>query len=161
MLLCNNCGAENGDESNYCESCGATLPPKPSARKRLMQTMLVRPPAPKPAPPKRTAATVTVALLDGKRFVLRGNGAFGVGRADGAMGWHPAVDLAQHGGEPGGVSRRHAQIDVINGKAYVIDMDSSNGTKLNGCTVAANTRHALRTGDELLFGRVLARIEIA
>lgn len=54
------------------------------------------------------------------------------------------------------VSRRHAEI-VRDGDAWVVhDLDSSNGTRVNGAGVKAQV---LNDGDELAFGSVLMRFE--
>ncbi|MGD8176481.1 FHA domain-containing protein [Marinimicrobium sp. ARAG 43.8] len=46
------------------------------------------------------------------------------------------------------LSRRHAQLQVLNGLLYVKDLDSSNGTYLNGRRVS---EARVRRGDELRF----------
>ncbi len=48
------------------------------------------------------------------------------------------------------VSRRHASITVRNGKAVLMDLDSKNGTKLNGDKVRAPA--ALKDGDKISIG---------
>ena len=54
------------------------------------------------------------------------------------------------------VSRRHAEI-VRDGDAWVVhDLDSSNGTRVNGAGIKAQV---LNDGDELAFGSVLMRFE--
>jgi len=55
-----------------------------------------------------------------------------------------------------GVSRAHALIAIDAGKPVVRDLDSTNGTFVNGRRVASE---ALRDGDELLFGNTKMRFE--
>jgi len=51
------------------------------------------------------------------------------------------------------VSKRHAEIGVSGGKFYVYDMNSTNGTFVNG--QACKGRYYLRDGDEIRIGNVL------
>ena len=48
------------------------------------------------------------------------------------------------------VSRRHARIMVVSGKAAVEDLESTNGTSVNGKRIAGRTQ--LDPGDELALG---------
>jgi pSer/pThr/pTyr-binding forkhead associated (FHA) protein len=49
-----------------------------------------------------------------------------------------------------GVSRRHAEVHVVDGRARVIDLGSTNGTFLNGERVHAGT---LTDGSTITVGR--------
>src|SRR5205085_7533935 len=53
------------------------------------------------------------------------------------------------------LSRRHARIFVEAGAAYLADLDSKNGTTVNGAPLAG-TIARLRDGDELGFAGVLS-----
>jgi pSer/pThr/pTyr-binding forkhead associated (FHA) protein len=77
-----------------------------------------------------------------------------IGREDPVSGIYPEVDLTPHGGEEGGVSRRHARLIVEGGKTFVEDLDSTNFTFVNKQKIAPKTRTALKDGDELRCGRV-------
>jgi pSer/pThr/pTyr-binding forkhead associated (FHA) protein len=55
----------------------------------------------------------------------------------------------QTGGEGGRPSRRHAQLSVIDGTVWVEDLHSTNGTFVNGESIAARTQ--LRSGDLVRF----------
>ena len=48
------------------------------------------------------------------------------------------------------VSRYHAEIELRGGDHYLIDLNSSNGTSVNGNAVKGEVR--LEPGDKLLFG---------
>jgi len=77
-----------------------------------------------------------------------------IGREDPVSGIYPEVDLTPHGGEEGGVSRRHARIILENGEYYVEDLDSTNFTFVNKQKVAPRTRQRIVEGDEIRTGRV-------
>ena len=57
-----------------------------------------------------------------------------------------------------GVSRRHALLRVRDGAWRVLDLDSTNGTWLNGSRVSRSTRVA--DGDELRLGRLRLRVRL-
>lgn len=76
------------------------------------------------------------------------DGVFAVGRTEAPFAGYPPELVAD-------LSRRHARIFAEAGAAYLADLDSKNGTTVNGKPLD----HAiarLRDGDELGFGRVLA-----
>jgi DNA-binding winged helix-turn-helix (wHTH) protein len=56
------------------------------------------------------------------------------------------------------VSRRHARITVLAGKATVEDLESTNGTRVNGTRISAPTR--LPAGSELILGREVLRVRL-
>lgn len=56
------------------------------------------------------------------------------------------------------VSRRHARITVAAGAATVEDLDSTNGTHVNGLRISAPTQ--LAPGDELALGSELLRVRL-
>ncbi len=77
-----------------------------------------------------------------------------IGREDPISGIHPDVDLTSHGGESGGVSRRHAILNQSNGQWTVTDLDSTNYTRVDGNRVAPNTPTPIYDGARLQFGRI-------
>ena len=80
-----------------------------------------------------------------------------VGREDPVSDIFPDIDLTSHGGEEGGVSRRHARI-IRDGDTFLLeDLNSTNYTKLNGVKLIPKVPQAMRDGDTISFGRVEAR----
>jgi hypothetical protein len=79
-----------------------------------------------------------------------------VGRSDPVASFFPDLDLAPYEGQTGGVSRRHAAIiqDNENKALYVEDLNSTNGTRINGFSLETRRRYRLRDGDELEFGKI-------
>lgn len=65
-----------------------------------------------------------------------------------------ALDLSKFGALPLGVSRHHARISVIEGLLYLRDLQSTNGTRINGFQVTPNQDYRLRDGDEIELGRL-------
>ena len=85
---------------------------------------------------------------------LRGQEEYFVGRTDPANDWYPAVDMAPHGGETGGVSRRHAHFVLKDGRLHLIDLNSTNGTYCNDEKLEANRPCPLDDGDQIRFGQI-------
>ena len=56
------------------------------------------------------------------------------------------------------VSRRHARITVAHGAATIEDLDSTNGTHVNGTRISAPTR--LAPGDEFALGSEVLRVRL-
>jgi len=54
------------------------------------------------------------------------------------------------------VSRQHARITVASGAATIEDLDSTNGTHVNGTRISAPTR--LAPGDEFALGSEVLRV---
>jgi pSer/pThr/pTyr-binding forkhead associated (FHA) protein len=55
-----------------------------------------------------------------------------VGRADNKGEYKPDIDLEPYGGEEKGVSRRHLKISLSDNQLQVTDLQSNNGSSLNG-----------------------------
>ncbi|MGD8397482.1 MAG: zinc-ribbon domain-containing protein [Anaerolineae bacterium] len=139
-LNCPACGAEIETGDAFCSACGYALQ-APAA----------------PPPPAVQASAAGPRLLvsaSGAEIPLPAGDEFLVGREDPVSGIYPEIDLTPHGGEEGGVSRRHARIIVENGVYYVEDLDSTNFTFVNKQKLAPKTRQRIADGDEIRFGRV-------
>jgi hypothetical protein len=113
--------------------------------------------------PMAAAAPQAAPAASGARLILISTGAemalpeqeeITVGREDPSSGIFPDVDLTAHGGEDGGVSRRHARLLHVGGDYFVEDLQSTNFTKLDGQRLPAHVRERLEDGARLDFGRV-------
>ena len=86
------------------------------------------------------------------------NGDLVVGRADNVTDYIPEIDLTPHGAYRLGLSRRHAIILREGDRLMVKDLNSRNGTFVNGVIVASGGTQTLRDGDELRFGNLAMRV---
>lgn len=95
----------------------------------------------------------------GKIFILD-QGTNLIGRWDQGAAAFPEVDLEQEDVEAK-VSRKHAAIHLIDGKAWVEDLDSLNGTFLNDSSnqLKSGTRLELKPGDQIIIGQVILQYE--
>ena len=71
-----------------------------------------------------------------------------VGRRSARTNVHPEIPV----GDPS-VSSRHLKIcRRKDGSLYLVDVGSSNGTKLNGVTVEPGVETSLKAGDQIVIG---------
>jgi hypothetical protein len=77
-----------------------------------------------------------------------------VGRSDPTVNIVPDLDLAEFGGQSLGVSRRHAILLPTDEGLCLLDLDSTNGTWINGVYLQPGQKYRLRTGDRVEFGRL-------
>lgn len=130
-----------------------SLPAQPrSAGKRAHAPPHPRAPAPRPAPMPGRPALVLAAgshagsprkdLLITDRHLGPGNG-FVIGRH--APHVHGVIDHPT-------VSRRHVRITREGSSLLVEDLDSSNGTRVNGVRLRPRTKQAISAGDSVQLG---------
>jgi pSer/pThr/pTyr-binding forkhead associated (FHA) protein len=68
------------------------------------------------------------------------------------------VDLAAFDGAKLGVSRRHAEVFPDKGHIVIQDLQSANGTFLNGEQLVPDTAYILRHGDQIRLGQMQLEI---
>jgi hypothetical protein len=145
---CPSCGSEVDEGDTFCSNCGAVLrpaePPPPAP---------VEEPAP-PAPAPPPVGPRLVVVDSGAEIPLPAQDEVLIGREDPVSGIFPDVDLTPHGGEGGGVSRRHARLIAESGNYFIEDLDSTNYSFVNKQKLAPKTRHPVGDGDEIRCGRV-------
>jgi CheY-like chemotaxis protein len=84
-----------------------------------------------------------------------------IGRADPGRGILPAIDLGTHGGQYKGVSRQHAMLTIKDNRINIRDLNSVNGTRMNGFLLAPTSDYRLRHGDELDIGQMKLQVRFA
>lgn len=123
-LKCALCGSENEAGSEFCDSCGAKL----SAAAQIQATT--------PAMP-----TSKLILPQGDEIAITSYPrAFG--RADFAR-----IEKSEY------VSRKHFEVSMENGKYYLADTGSTNGTSLNKTKLTSKSE--LKDGDQIELGGVI------
>lgn len=83
-----------------------------------------------------------------------------IGRSDPDSTSHPEVDLAPYGASDQGISRRHAEIRAGRDYLVVIDLNSTNGTRINGEKLVPNEPYRLSHGDSLSVGAMTFEVQI-
>ncbi len=122
-----------------------SVAPPPAAASTAAPVPATTPPAPAPR----------LVLSDGQELPLPTNKTeIIVGREDPVSQIFPEIDLTPHGGESGGVSRQHARISQQNGQWTIVDLDSTNYTRVDGARIAPNMPTPIYDGTQIYFGRV-------
>lgn len=163
MIVCTHCQHRNREGYLYCENCGFPLDTKMKDRtstRQLEQDNIVL---------SAKATWGTARLTQSSEIFLHIDEAEDpvklavdrrsvVGREDLSSNNYPDINLVPYGGLEKGVSRNHAVIERSEDTLTIADMGSSNGTFLNGQRLVANQPRVLRDGDEIRFGKLVARI---
>jgi hypothetical protein len=157
-VVCPSCGADNLPGTLFCVQCGTYLPSGGPLRTEPL-------PEHEDEGPARMrgdggdgeGAVVTInievdVLNTGRKLMLSADREILVGRLDAAHGIFPELDLTADSGLEQGVSRRHARIYTRDSTCFVEDLDSTNGTFLNGERVTPYLPYAFHDGDVLTFG---------
>ena len=161
----------------FCDNCGGSLaaaaPPPvqqpyvPPPQQPYAPPPVQPPPQPIPVPayPPPTPP-VSAPPAVSPRLVIQSTGAsvpfppgkaeIMIGREDPVSGSFPDVDLGRHGGDEGGVSRRHAKIIIRGAQCFIEDLKAVNYTVVNKQRLDPSAPHELKNGDEVCFGRVIA-----
>ncbi|MGI9067301.1 MAG: FHA domain-containing protein [Pyrinomonadaceae bacterium] len=191
MITCERCKNENLDGAQYCDDCGAPLRPNAGSRSArdpdatffkaeddgqngFHSTAAV--PQPEVAAGKAAAAmnlsssggskdkahaklVIERGRSVGKQFMLSAEESQ-IGRWDADGGVFPDIDLDSDDPEAK-VSRRHARITIVEGKYFVEDLGSTNGTFVNrGKRLSPGTRQPLNDGDEIIVGKTFLRFRV-
>jgi pSer/pThr/pTyr-binding forkhead associated (FHA) protein len=97
----------------------------------------------------------------GKTIPLTGRSEFIVGRVTEGQPILPDIDLTTFEAYTQGVSRLHAAIKVMEKRMVIVDLGSSNGTRVNGQKILANIDYPIKPGDLLALGRLRMQILVS
>jgi len=154
-IKCPNCGASNPADSHFCGDCGATLGEAPAPEPPTPPTPTpTPPPTPTPTPPAAKFVTST-----GQEIALPDKAEIVIGRTD--VGAVVDIDTTPYGGHPGGVSRRHCKITVQGDQYSIEDLNSTNGTFVNGTQLTPNTPTPLQNGAQIVLGKVAFTFQVS
>jgi pSer/pThr/pTyr-binding forkhead associated (FHA) protein len=81
-----------------------------------------------------------------------------IGRSSAKTDFIPTIDLASINGDKQGVSRQHVRLNLRDEHIYVTDLNSSNGTFLNGQKLVTEQGRVIRRDDELRLGHLTLRV---
>lgn len=164
LTQCPSCGADVTPNDAFCDFCGAALVGDIAMPQSTATVTVVAAPAAVGSvasqPAMRTPLTANVAgphlvvVASGLVLPLPESGEALIGREDPLSNTFPEVDLTPHGGEEGGVSRRHCKITLGEGQYAIQDLNSTNSTWLNRTRLQPGLPVALHDGDEIRAGRV-------
>lgn len=93
-----------------------------------------------------------------ERVVMEVGTSYKLGRFELGMNEPDEIDLTTYGAQDRGVSRVHAQLQIMEGIVHITDLGSTNGTFVNSTRLEPQTPIALRKGDEILIGRLAIQV---
>jgi len=144
-------------EPDVCEHCGQEL----SSGFEAKDAPPAQAPDPTPAePPERVTTPTLTVQSSGRKIDLSGMALVFLGRCDEKHHIYPHLDLTRDEGMSYGVSRQHACIHQNDKGLYVEDMDSTNGTYLNGQRLSSFKVYPLHNGDVLQLGKLEVKIHV-
>lgn len=189
MVRCEACGASSPDTAAFCDQCGMRLTSSdvhrtdlPNPINNTVETPIysgsnvtsIGVPAvmseideslpAKTGQPTPQASTYAKLIVDrgeaaGTEFLLTREEST-IGRWDADNGIFPDVDLDTFDQEAK-VSRRHARVILRDGKYFLEDLGSTNGTFINrGRRLLPGTPQPLADGDEIIVGKTFLRFRI-
>ena len=160
--ICPRCSFNNIQGALFCIDCGAPLSSIPTPENNLPVEEETSPGT--SAPPPAYTAVITGSLVLEQSSVLlplpKERTELTLGREDAPSGIVPDINLEAHGGHEAGVGRKHARLVIIEGRLYLEDQGSINGTFINRKKLAPETPQPLNDGDEIRLGRFVMRYQL-
>lgn len=174
MIICAHCGTQNMEGTYFCQECGRNILRSSRAAAKAGSTVAVNPEQltantyheANPTEGRAFGGTayigksteIIVKINDVEVIRLQPSQEMILGRSDTGTSFTPDIDLAHHNALELGVSRRHAKLKVSDGDITLSDMNSSNGTFLNGQRLVPNQPRVLHNGDEVRVGKLVTHI---
>jgi hypothetical protein len=150
MQICPHCGTENLEGMIYCQSCGVALGPVAISTRQLEND------GARGGTDKLGAENVLILQLedDDMPILVQVRDEIILGRVTEQGDNTTFINLTPYGAEDLGVSRRHARLLRDHKAVYLMDLKSTNGTRLNGEPLSPSVEKRLRDGDEIMLGRL-------
>jgi hypothetical protein len=169
MNICPECNFENRVGELFCQDCGSPL--FEFKREGASDVGGTRHLDVKAAPPQVAAAAwggtsalspegeILIHIRDHDQpLAVQPKAEMVFGRADAKNNHHPDIDLSPYGAMEEGISRVHARLRRSGTTITLADMNSVNGTFLNGQQLPPMQDRVLHDGDEVRLGRLVMHI---
>lgn len=165
MITCSACRNREAEGELFCSECGARLTSSLGTETvpttAFVDTARARAEALRPPPPalsRLNAGQIALSISGAAQAViLEGRAEYILGR-EGHEQLVPDLNLNPYGAREKGVSRVHAALRRDRSQVLLIDLGSTNGTRLNGQALAAHQPARVENGDEIRLGKLLLRI---
>jgi hypothetical protein len=161
MIECPACKHTEFVGTLYCSECGTRLihvSPMPTMtipRDRIEAVALATKPSPPEGPDLESGAILGLRIASSGEIVsLIGRESYTLGRAIAGQAVVPDVDLEPYNAYEHGVSRMHAEIRLKPEGIHVVDLESANGTLINGHRLDPQAPTLVRHGDIIQLGRL-------
>lgn len=169
MRKCHECGQEFLEGALFCEECGASLLQAGDILEKVDTPIPEVVDSEAPTRPLeyrlgfgiKADRIIFVIPSTGRRMKLDLGREISIGRVDSRQGIWPEVDLTLDRGVDSGVSRRHALVRNSDEGVVLVDLGSTNGTRINDKQLRPERPHILSHGDSVRFGQLLVQIYFA
>lgn len=102
---------------------------------------------------------IILRLPNGENIIFGQRQTITIGRSDETHDVNPTLDLGRFDGIQLGVSRCHAKLVYINNKYHIIDLNSTNKTKINDRKLTPHTTVPIYQHDKISFGKFEVYVE--
>jgi hypothetical protein len=161
MIECPSCKHREFVGTLFCSECGTRLvnvTPAPTMSIPRDQVSLeasaTKPSVPE-GPDLASGALLGLRIVSsGEILSLIGRDNYTLGRTVEGQPVIPDVDLSPYDAFEQGVSRLHCEIRLKDDGVYIVDLESANGTLINGKTIEVQKPFAVKHGDILQLGRM-------
>lgn len=167
MILCPNCQHQELPGALFCSECGAQLVSEEAltqsfnhTQSDMLNTNILKSIGFDSIPPEThiiedREAAISLRFVDSEKLInLSGRQEFSLGRTAEGQPILPDVDLSEYEAYSQGVSRLHASIKVGAQKISIMDLGSSNGTRVNGQKIVPHVDYPLKNGDIIALGKL-------
>jgi hypothetical protein len=158
-IVCPNCHHGEPEGALFCSECGTKLISEDglsTAAIRATDSKIsqIDPVGPPPPPVPAVEAQISLHIVrTGQILPLVGRDEFTIGRVSEGQSILPDIDLTPYEAYSQGVSRLHSTIKVEANSIAIVDLGSSNGTRVNQVKIPAHLDHQLKHGDVISLGR--------
>jgi hypothetical protein len=164
VIICPNCGQKEMSGAIYCSNCGLQLIDTTMANQKI-QTAETRlddedhTSQTQDHPHVHLQSRVSLILMDsGQILPLADRVEFSLGRSAEGQSIAPDVDLSLYNAYTNGISRLHAVVKQLDDKIIIMDLDSSNGTFLNGSRLGPYVETSVTNGDVVTLGKLKIQV---
>lgn len=169
MITCPNCNNDELVGALFCSECGNQLAftdgvPTTTFKSSSIQLAdthqeILEQSAVPPTPvmPGKAGTSLNI-MSSGDILSLKDPSEVTLGRVNEGQPIIPDIDLAPYKAFESGVSRMHATIQLKDKQMMVIDLESANGTRINGQKISPKIPYPVKHGDILTLGRLKIQV---
>jgi len=167
MILCPKCQHQELPGALFCSECGAQLVTvdamttqnfnqiHPETYTSTFNNIEVEAPEPELGVKDDREVVITLRFVDSDKIIhLSGRPEYSLGRTAEGQPILPDVDLSENEAYSQGVSRLHASIKINTQRVSIMDLGSSNGTRVNGQKIVPHVDYPIKHGDVIALGKL-------
>jgi len=165
MITCPNCHHLEYDGELICSKCGQPLntnKPRASGKgTKTFDTGQLRQStadATTAAPALHPGQIALVMVTAPHPLILEVRPEYILGREESMEGGAEVIDFGPYSGRELGVSRQHASLRVTHQQLLLMDLGSTNGTRLKGALLSPHQPARVENGAEIRLGKLPLRI---